>query len=236
MLGEWRIYWNQDLGTRTMDRIRPFVRQEGLMIWDGSWLVHQLTMDKTLDFEWGVFYLPPITQKTSTYGPGVSVPMCVIGGSAMQFCVTKCAFGDTGDPATSEHLKRVMKFLQFICMPENARRIVNESLQFIPNIVGVEPREPLLPFHDILQRRYTTTKFRYVFDLQFVDILVRMLSLYLNGGCDIDGFLDRLDPFFAQAAERAIQNRKPDLARLEARWNELAPVRAKMRDLPDGAR
>ena len=52
----------------------------------------------------------------------------------------------------------------------------------IPNIVGVTPRPELKDFVDILERRYTTTKWIFSFDLRFSDILERMLSLYLTDG------------------------------------------------------
>ena len=99
------------------------------MIWDGSWLVHRLVLSKSIEFEWGVFYLPPITPETSRYAPDEPMDMCVIGGSASQFSVTKRAWSDTGNPETSKRLQRAIQFLQFLCLPENADRIINESLR-----------------------------------------------------------------------------------------------------------
>ncbi len=236
VMKDWRRYWNQDLSVRSMDRMRPFIRQEGLMIWDSSQLTHRLEMDKTLGFEYGVFYLPPLTEATSRFAPRRLLPTCVIGGAATQFSVTNRAFSDTSDPATSERLRRVIQFLQFMCLPENAQRITNESLQFIPNIVGVQPRPEMQPFIEILKRRYTTTKWVATFDLQFNDILQRMLGLYLNGGCDLDECLSNMERALELGAERAIHRKKPDLAMLERRWKELAPLRRSMKELPDGAR
>jgi raffinose/stachyose/melibiose transport system substrate-binding protein len=232
----WRDYWNKDVGVRTMDRYRPFMRQEGLMLWDGSWLVHRLALSRNLDFDWGVFYLPPITRETSPFAPPEPLPACVIGGSGQQYSVTKRAWSDTGDPATSKRLERVIQFLQFVCLPEHTERIVNESLQFIPNIVGVDPRPEMQPFEEILKRRYTTTKWVATFDLQYNDLLVRMLALYLNDGCTLDHFLKVMDDTLDLAARRAVQRKKLDMNRLERRWEALASVRSDMEGLPDGAR
>lgn len=235
ILRDWREYWNQDLGLRTMDPLRGFIRQEGLMIWDASWTVQRLVLDDQIDFEWDIFYLPPITEATSKYGPGLDHRMCVIGGVCNQYSVTMSAIKDTWDMDTSQRLRRVIQFLQFMCLPENAERIVNQSYQFMANIKGVPVLEPMKPFEEILKRRYTTTKFRFVFDLQFVDLISRMLGLYLNDGCDLDELMATLDPFFGAAAERAIHNRGIDLDRLQRRWEELAPLRASYEDLPHGA-
>ena len=236
LLKDWRKYWNQDLSVRSMDRYRPFFRQEGLMLWDGSWFVHRMALDKGLSFDWDVFYLPPITTETSRFGPGPVHPMCVIGGSGQQFSITKRAWSDTGSPETSPRLQRAVQFLQFMCLPDNARRIINESLQFIPNIVGVEARPEMQPFVEILKGSYTTTKWAYTFDLEFNDILTRMLALYVNDGCTLDEFLATMDGTLDLACRRAVQRRKPDLAPLEKRYEELAPRRADMKELPDGPR
>ncbi len=232
LLKDWRRYWNRDLYHRQTDRMRTFVQQKALMTWDGSWLVHRFAMDKTLGFEWGVYYLPPITRENSRFAAGA--PMCVIGGAGSQFSVSARAFGDTGDPATSERLKRVIAFLQFICMPKNAERIVNESLLFVPNIVGGEARPQMQPFVEILKRRYTTTKFRYTFDLRFTDLLTRSLILFLNDGCTEDEFLSLMDRSLGQAIDNAVHRKKPDMEKLERQWAKLAPARAGIEGLPDG--
>lgn len=228
LMKEWRQYWNKDLGAT--DRMRLFVNQDGAMMWDGSWSVQKLARDPEIEFEWGVFYLPPMTRETSPYACGVD--MCVIGGVAMQYEVTNRAISDTGDPATSERLQRVIQFLQFMSLPKNADRIVNETLAFLPNIVGVPVRPELQPFHEILQRRYTTTKWIFTFDLRFNEIQSRMLEFYLNDGIDFEGFMDWIENNLDQAISNIERRKKIDFTEIERRWEELAPLRAGMRDLP----
>ena len=219
------------------DYIREFVTQKGIMMWASSRSAYPIWSDKDLGFDWGVFYLPPITRATSHLASGH--PMCVIGGAAQQYEITNSAVADT-DPelpleermAQSERLKRVIAFLQFLSLPENTERVVNEYPCFLPNIVGLEGLPVLKPFEEILERRYTTTKWVYTFDLRFTDIAVRMLGLYLTGGIDLDGFLEWQEDNIRSAGESLLRRKGVDLSLFEERWQALAPVRAGFTDLP----
>lgn len=228
-------YCNRDLSST--DIVRSFINQEAVMIWNGSWFVGRLTADHDLGFDWGVFYLPPLTKASSPYA--VDVPTCVIGGVGTQYEVTNSALSDT-DPslpfatriARSERLRRVVALLQFICLPENTAAIVNEYPCFIPNIVGVPVLPPLKPFEQILQRRYTTTKWLFSFDLRFTDITRRMLLLYLSDGIDLDGFMDWQVRNIDAATANFVSRKYSDLAPLEAEWTRKAPLRAPYAGLP----
>ncbi len=236
LLREFFDYCSRD-NSPSADPVRGFVNQESIMIWEGSWFVGRLNADRNLSFDWGVFYLPRLTLADSPYASGV--PMCVIGGSGNQYEVTSSAVSDT-DPTLpfatrierSERLLRVVALLQFICLPENTETIVNEFAGFLPNIIGVPVLPELEPFERILERRYTTTKWTYTFDLRFSDILQRMLGLYLRDGIDLEGFLDWQLRNVDTATANFIRRKKPDLAHLEQAWERLAPVRATYQDLP----
>lgn len=236
-LHELASYCNRDI-TPTTDLVRGFVNQQLAMIWNGSWFVGRLAADPNLGFDWGVFYLPQLTKADSPYAS--DVPMCVIGGVGNQYEITNTAVSDT-DPTLpfatrierSARLRRVVALLQFICLPENTGKIVNEFAGFIPNINGVPVRPELKAFERILERRYTTTKWQFSFDLRFSDILRRMLMLYLSDGIDLDGFLDWQVRNVDTATANFIRRKNPDLPRLEAAWQQLAPVRAGYFDLPE---
>ena len=235
IMRDLREYVNKDISST--DLTREFVTQRAAMLWSGSWLTGRLTMDRKLGFEWGVFYLPRFTKNTSQYASGE--PMCVIGGSASQYEVTNSALSDT-DPslpieermAKSERLKRVIAFLQFYCLPENSEMVVNEFPCHLPNIVGVEPLPVLDPFAEILERRYTTTKWLFSFDLRYSYINNRMLAMYLADGIDLDEFMDWQVKNIAAASRNLLRRKNPDMDALEAEWLRLAPVRAGMKDLP----
>jgi ABC-type glycerol-3-phosphate transport system substrate-binding protein len=232
ILKTWRQYWNRDISTA--DMMRLFVTQKGAMYWSASWTVQQLARDPDIPFRWGVFYLPPIPASYSPYADGHD--MCVIGGSAMQYVVTNTAFSDTGDPATSERLRRAVAFLQFLTLPENADRVINEVLSMLPNVKGVEPHPELQPFDDFLKRPYTTTKWSFTFDMRFNEILVRMLDLYLNDGIAEDDYLAWTERNLRFAVETTVRRKKVDFDALQRTWDALAPARRHMKGLPDGAR
>jgi raffinose/stachyose/melibiose transport system substrate-binding protein len=239
LMKELKQYTNRDLSG--VDFVREFVNQRGVMLWSASPLVYRFNLDKKLAFDWGVFYLPKFTRQTSKYASGVD--MCVIGGSASKFEVTNSAVNDT--PVTwpmekriqaSERLKRVMAFLQFLCLPEQAQKVINEYPCLIPNIVGVEPLPELKDFVQILERRYTTTKWIFSFDLRFSDILERMLSLYLSeGGIELDEFMAWQIKNVEAGCVKAVARKGIDLSSFDQRWQELAPIRATYMDLPSEA-
>lgn len=230
LLKQLRHYTNQDLNRLSIDLTKLFVTQKGAMVWDGSWLVQRLTKDPDIDFEWGILYPPPMTPATSPYATGRE--MCVIGGSGIQLVVSNSAYRDTGDPDTSERLKRCIAFLQFLTTPENTGRVVNEISALLPNVKAAAVQKALEPFDEILQRRYTTAKWTYTFDLKFNEILERMLGLYLNDGISEDEFLDWMERNFASAIQSVTRRKRLDLSAFEARWQELAPERRTMKDLP----
>ena len=140
LLKSLRPYMPQSISNS--DFRREFQNQQGVMMWASSSITYPLWADKNLGFEWGIFYLPEVTTKTTPFASGT--PMCVIGGAAQQFEVTATAVKDTDESLPfpermekSERLKRVIGFLQFLSLPENTDRVVNEYPCFIPNIVGV---------------------------------------------------------------------------------------------------
>ncbi len=228
ILKAWRPYWEKDMSSTQLDKM--FISQQGAMYWDGSWTVNKLMRDPDVNFDWGVFYLPPIPKTYDRFADGH--PMVVIGGSGTQLEVTNGAFNDTHDPATSEKLKRTIAFLQFLTAPKYTDMVVNEIVAFLPNVVGVEPHPELMPFHRFLQRRYTTTKWLYTFDLRFNTILVRMLDLYLNNGISEDEFMGWMETNVRTAAETVVKRKQIDLSKYDAEWQRLAPIRAKFTDLP----
>ena len=229
LLKRFRDFGNKDIATE--DMIRAFVRGDAAMIWSLNFISYRLNADEDLDFEWGVFYLPKFTTNTTKYASGQ--PMCVIGGSGTQFEVSNSAFSDTGDPRTSERLKRVIDFLQFITVPEQYEKVINEHPILLPNIKGVEMLPLIKPFEKILQRRYTTTKWIYTFDLKFNDILSRMLMLYLDGYITLDEFIEWQEKNLENTYQRYTRKKHPDFEKMEKEWQRLAPVRKKYIDLPE---
>ena len=236
LLKQLRQYLAQEMNVRSGQE-RQFINQQAAMVWLPSTLTYRLVADKNLGFEWGVFYFPMVDEAVSEMAS--NTPACVVGGAATQFEVTNSAVSDT-DPSLpfeermlqSERLKRVIGFLQFLSLPENAELVTNENPRFIPNIVGVEPLPELEPFEKILERRYTTTKWLNTFDLRFFDVLQRMFALYLEDGATLEELVSWMDDNISASSE-LFENRKGiDWESLEKRWQELAPAREGMTFLP----
>lgn len=237
----WRIMHDMHQYTSrnmiTADLNRDFVTQKAAMVWNGSWFVYRLKADQKLGFDWGVFYLPSFTKETTPYAS--EKPMCVIGGSAVQFEVTNTSIQDTPESMPfderirqSGRLERVMQLLQFLCVPENYTRIVNEYECFVPNIVGVPTLPALKPFEDILQRDYTTTKWVFSFDLKFNEIQRRSIEMYLNDGISLDEFMDWQTANIQYATNNLKIRKGIDLPPLQKMWGELRPLRKTIKDLP----
>ena len=209
---------------------KEFVTQKGAMYWTGSWQVNRLTRDPDVGFDWGIFYLPPMPNSFSRFADGHD--QCVIGGSGTQFEVTNSAFDDTHNVDTSEKLKRTIAFIQYLTIPKNVDSVVNEISCFLPNVLGAEPKPELKPFDTILQREFANTKWLFTFDLRFDEIMRRMLDLYINDGISEDEFMSWMETNVKTACDTIVRRKRIDLAKFDARWNELAPLRLGVKELP----
>lgn len=194
IMREWREFWPRDISQTDVSRL--FLLQRTPMWWSASPTVRRLIYDELVDFEWGVFYLPPITRESSPLAEGVDP--AVIGGAGIQYSVTRMA-EDRG------HLDQVMDFLAFLTTPEYGGEIVNEASMFIPNFEGVEMLEMLEPFSEIITYRYGTTKWTYTLDHRFNDTNRRLIELYLGDALTLDEFMVRMDRNNREAAERFIR-------------------------------
>lgn len=233
ILKDWRRFMPKDLGATDFDR--EFIQGKGAMYWTSSLFVQKLIRDPRRDFDWGMFYLPPITKATSKYGGGY--PQCIIGEAATQFTVTNSAFSDTGNAQTSTKLKRCVEFLQFATIPRNCDKVVNEIIALMPNVLGVPTKKELEPFvKNLLHHPYTTTKWVYTFDLRFAEVMNRMMMLYLMNGVTDDEFMDWMVKNVRAACSTIVRRKNLDLAPEEREWQALAPLRAGMEDLPRSAR
>lgn len=230
ILKAWRKYWPKSMSDNLA---KLFMTEKGAMWWSASVTVNRLERDPDVDFEWGIFYLPPIPRSVSRFADGHD--QVVIGGAGNQFEVTKSAFNDTGDPKTSEKLKRTIAFLQFLTVPENADLVVNEVMAYLPNIVGATPKPELLPFHEFLMRPASKTKWLYTFDLRFNEIYRRMLDLYLNDGIGEAEFMEWMEKNVKTASETVVRRKGLDLSKFEPKWQETAAVRKTFPERPEGS-
>jgi hypothetical protein len=239
ILKDWRRFWPQD--PASTDHIKQFMTHRGAMLYAASDNVNRLSRDPDVDFDWGVFYPPKLTKRDSEFASDVD--QCVIGGSAMQFCVSNSALKDTPRNLPieqrmqqSDRMKRVIAFLQLMTLPEHTDGIVNEAFCFLPNVVGVKPHPELKPFDEILKRRYTTTKWSYTFDLRFTEVMNRMLEIYLNDGVTEDEFMEWMEENITTACDTIRERKKLDLTPFQRVWDARLSMRKTLPGLPDDAR
>jgi raffinose/stachyose/melibiose transport system substrate-binding protein len=219
MLYEWRRYWPAEL--KNTDPTRLFLTQRVAFYWSGSWFIRRITTDPYVDFEWGVMYIPTITQATSPYGSGT--PATVIGGAAVQLHVTNSAL-------LNNNVEACIDYLMFLSSPQAMERLAEESLLFIPNIVGVRMDPRLEPFQEIFQRRYCAIKWLESLDGEYKKYWRRMLDYYLNDGVDLDGYLDMLETNFAGWVETHRHKGAWDFESMEPVWAQRAEALLKELD------
>jgi len=132
-------YWSEQWPLETADFEREFTQGRLGIFEDGSWRFGLLKANDELQFEWGSFFMPTLTQGT---GPGQSEfadgePAPAIGGA------TANQFGITNTAEKNGNVDLVIDFLRFITTPAQASEIIGELGQFLPNIKGVEVNEDL---------------------------------------------------------------------------------------------
>ena len=195
LMKEWRHYWPRDINQMN-DQARMFLLQQSPMVWQASIFVRRLIYDDLVDFEWGVFYLPSVTSACSPMGEGVDPS--VVGGAGIQYSVTV-------DAERRGNLEQVIDFLAFLSQPETGGMVVNEAGMYIPNFAGVEMKDFLEPFSEIIRYRYTSTKWIFTFDTRFNDTNRRLIELYLGDTLSLDEFMIRMDQNNREAALRYVE-------------------------------
>lgn len=132
-------YLSPDWAAANTDFNRKFLNKEVAVFEDGSWRFGLLKADPLVDFEWGSFYAPTITEQDSAFATGRAAPP-IGGATAAQWAVSTRAERDGILPL-------VIDFLRFVTAPQNANRMISELGQFLPNIKGVDVnpdlKEPL---------------------------------------------------------------------------------------------
>jgi raffinose/stachyose/melibiose transport system substrate-binding protein len=133
---ELNQYVAPDWADTQADFARKFVNQEIAVLEDGSWRFGLLNNDPLIDFEWGSFYAPALSDADSQFGTGLSAPP-IGGATAAQWAVSTRAEKEGVLPLTID-------FLRYVTAPDNAERLIGELGQFLPNIKGVSTNPDLV--------------------------------------------------------------------------------------------
>jgi ABC-type glycerol-3-phosphate transport system substrate-binding protein len=142
IIKDWSRYW-QDGFLGDTDTIR-FQQGKVAMTIDGSWVVTQLA-NRDLDFEYGVFLIPPVTKETTRWAHGIQ-PRGVGGATAVQFSITKETARNKGA------VEACVDFLMYLTAPQNLGPMVAEVGSFLPAVRGAELTDELKFMVPVLER------------------------------------------------------------------------------------
>ncbi len=130
MVQELTQYLAPDWAVEGADFARKFLNKEIAVLEDGSWRFGLLRADPLVDFEWGSFYAPTITEEDSAFATGKAAPP--IGGA------TAAQWALSSRTETDGLTALAIDFLRYVTAPQNAGRMISELGQFLPNIKGVD--------------------------------------------------------------------------------------------------
>lgn len=196
IIKEWSRYFHRGfLGGG--DIYRMFVNQKAAMMWDGSWQLKPLLSDPLRTFEFGVFYVPRITEATTPYATGV--PARGVGGAsaAAQYCI----------PATTKErgkMEVAIDWLMFISTPEHAGAMIKDLGEFVPNVKGAPVSPVMKPFMTALGRHVRIPLFGGL-SPDFSDRWYKLLQAYLGDEIALEEAMDRLQREMERAADESIR-------------------------------
>lgn len=193
-------YWQPgavgaDIGTAN----RLFLTGRAGMIITGSWDYQTFKQDPQREFDFGVFYFPPLTSRTSPLIPdGVPITNKAAGYGSFQFAVTNTAVNrGTVDVA--------FDFLKFATAPENLSPMVTEGGFALPAVKDSTANPELADFEaSIAYRAAPYQEDDSMFDYQFAQEFLAIMTSYLSGGEDLDATASKLDEAAQNAAQRVL--------------------------------
>jgi ABC-type glycerol-3-phosphate transport system substrate-binding protein len=198
----WRLIkdWSQFFHRSFLgggDVYRMFVNERAAMMWDGSWQLKPLRNDPLRTFEFGVFYVPRITEATTRYATGVSARGVGGASAAAQYCIPRTT-GERGK------LERAVDWLMFISTPENAGAMVEDLGEFVPNVKGAHVSPLMEPFMSALGRHVRIPLFSGL-GSDYASRWYKLLQAYLGDELTLEEAMERLQREMERAADEAIR-------------------------------
>ncbi|MGH2558382.1 MAG: ABC transporter substrate-binding protein [Thermomicrobiales bacterium] len=195
---QWTLSNTPDWGVQMA---LQFTQNRLAILEDGSWRFGLLKANDELNFEWGSFFMPTLTQGT---GPGQSEfadgqPAPAIGGAtAHQFGVTKTA-------EQNGNVDLVVDFLRFITAPPQASEIIGELGQFLPNIKGVDVNQDLAPALEAVSSGVGEAgmiAYGDKIDAEAAENIDTAVNNYLLGRAELDETAEEIQNLLMEQAER----------------------------------
>ncbi|MHB1355916.1 MAG: ABC transporter substrate-binding protein [Anaerolineae bacterium] len=168
-----------------------FMSEELALLWDGCWLVRDLTQNNYRGFEWTSFWLPPVTTSSTPFAHQPPIHPRDIDSRF------DSAVGINVAAITRGNLDECLDWLMYITTPTNDARIVNEVPTLLPAVRGaaIHPEIAKLNggrLNDLTDESHTWPAPIYWLGQnynQFTDTFQRELSIYLHDEGSLDDFM-----------------------------------------------
>ncbi len=197
ILSGFEPYWIEGYTTATPDEAyRLFINGEvPFLLANAASDMAKVLRDA--DFEFGVSYMPPITETTSEYAANVESSF-LVGGFTSGFTVTERA---EREGITDE----VVDFLMFLTSQPQWSRVVNDAPRAVPTLYGLDVPDALVPltaFLDLPIRAFKDPDPRLT--KRYGEEHRRLMQEYFSGQIDKDRLLSEQDRLMQREASKTI--------------------------------
>ncbi|MGI6379666.1 MAG: ABC transporter substrate-binding protein [Anaerolineae bacterium] len=204
-------YWPEDfLSPRDEAAGNPWILKNLASEWNhGPWRVLTLRADPEMDFEFGTFALPPITEESSPLGTGTQVR--ALGGSSGAFLRLDLPWMIPASTAKDEkQLELVLDFLHFMTCEESVAywNEHSEPKGWDPTVTSFEEAIPDPVYRRQLWGHYVPNPHgkdgKDFIWTQFTDIGFQVCELYYADQIDLDECIRQLEDIWQTNVEAQI--------------------------------
>lgn len=140
IMKEWSQYWGEGFTSGSQSQnYQNFISGRLPMYWGGSW--DMMNVSEEAQFDYGVTYLPEITEETSEYASGKIYRVGGPSGAAQ--------YGIPLQVAEEGKLRETIDFLMFWSAQQNSGQLISESMMFLPIAKGVEADPQMASFQEV---------------------------------------------------------------------------------------
>jgi raffinose/stachyose/melibiose transport system substrate-binding protein len=202
IIKEWSEYWQPGFLGASSNIF--FLQGRAAMTIDGSWFVKTLDDRERRDFDYGVFFIPSLSPRTTSFSVGQSA-RGVGGATAIQYSITK------ESALRKEAVEACVDFLMYITAPHNLGRMVAEGRSFLPAIRGAELADNLKFMLPVLEAGGVRYRGIESLNARFTDEWFATMQDFLQGRLDRQEVVRRM----RTAADLAVAE---SLALYQDRW------------------
>lgn len=201
-------------GTPLVSSLQLVAQQKVAMTWAASSAIPWLNKSGFANV-YGIIPFPTVTTVTSSYSANVDV-QGVTGGpnGGFQFFVPT---QQANHSLSSDKLKWILNWLQYISAPQNAQKVINEVGGTVPTIKGTQPTNT-----DLIQLVPTKGvplsfgSFNLNLGPQATDALIRLVQQYITNQLSYNEFASQFDTELQTAAQAWATKNQVDLSKYKS--------------------